>query len=169
MFVDSPWWSEQFYFGNAFGPRHRGSGLHGKCGTTAKRSVTPRRTARILLPVGRKDILEHRTIRYERTHGPFSDPSGPAVTDFDRVSLHNDRDSPGPAGAFEHFLEFRRVPLHIEIDSLFAVRPPGVGCVASTVLPVNNDFFIHETLQFLFSGILYLLRFFFVKIFGEPV
>ena len=48
----------------------------------------------------------------------------------------------GPAGAFEHFLEFRRVPLHIEIDSLFAVRPPGVGCVASAVLPVNDDFFI---------------------------
>jgi len=125
--------------------------------------------ARIPLPVGRDDILEHRTIRYERTHGPFSDPSGSAVADPDFPPLDNDRHSPGPAGELEHLFEFYRVLLDIGVIRLFAVRPPGVGCVASAIFPVNNDFFIHETLQLLFSGILYLLIFFFVKIFGESV
>ena len=57
------------------------------------------------------------------------------------ISYDDDRDLLDPFGMLEHLFEVALISFHVNVLSIISIRRPGVGCIGSTGLSINNDLF----------------------------
>ncbi len=88
-------------------------------------------------------IVSGRTARW-------SYPSAAAAADRHLVPVDDDGDLAFAAGVFQHLLEFRGVRLDIVILGPVSVSRPGLVCVGSTGLAVNDHLSRHDLRPSLF-------------------
>jgi hypothetical protein len=43
----------------------------------------------------------------------------------------------------EHFFKVALISFHVNVLSIISIRRPGIGCIGSTGLSINNDLFRH--------------------------
>lgn len=89
-----------------------------------------------------RDIF-HRSGPPEKRHAASQ---GSITREADRcfVSVDYDRDLHLSPGVGEHFLQFLRVFIHIDIDGPLTVGCPSLAAEGSGIRAVNNDFICHD-------------------------
>jgi len=70
----------------------------------------------------------------------------PGETDRDLVAFHNHRYLQFAFGIRQHFLQFLRVFIHIDIDSLLAIGCPSLDTKGSGICSVDDNVCFHQCL-----------------------
>ena len=77
-------------------------------------------------------------------HHELLDPSCPAVPNGDLFTLNNDRYFSDATGVSQHLLEFVTFFFYVHVLCVFPVSRPGILCMRSAVLAINDNFFCHK-------------------------